>query len=461
MTLEKNKAGSSAGTPISTKAADTTTWENLYKGLGVDTLQSGEGYYDAVTSATNFTSRHAGDLPEIVAKTTTTGADGSETISNLPGVNLTGEIGAEGSAEVKVNAAKTMWTDSSSYGTDEFVVVPDDTVSGYVWSEYLKKLYAVTVSDGTMTVGAVPWIDFYGEYTDNTASPHYNKVQVALNSGTSVGKNAATVHRYDAFYENGKLKPGSYTVTLYAEGYQKLTATIPVYDYEYMYAALSWNEYWANEGVTGAGSDAASDVKDSNDELDKGAFDAVSRATIKHGYQRASYQTIVEISDTEGKTYQISHWSDDGKTVTLSNGKTAPSAEPSTAPSAEPSTAPSAEPSAAPSVAPSVAPSAAQQAEKKAAKITVKTTSKTVKAKKLKKKAQTFGIGASVDSKGTLSYKKVSGSARLTINRKTGKITVKKKTKKGSYKIKIQVTAAANGDYNAATVTKTIKVKVK
>ena len=87
-------------------------------------------------------------------------------------------------------------------------------------------MYAVTVSDGTTTVGALPWIDFYGE--QSTSGFHYNKIQVALNSGTSVGKNKATVHRYDAFYENGSVKPRDYTVTVYADGFAPLTATVTV-----------------------------------------------------------------------------------------------------------------------------------------------------------------------------------------------------------------------------------------
>jgi len=44
---------------------------------------------------------------------------------------------------------------------------------------------------------------------------------------------------------------------------------------------------------------------------------------------------------------------------------------------------------------------------------------------------------------------------------KTGKVTVKKGLKKGTYKVKIKVSAAAVTNYNAASATKTIKVVVK
>ena len=47
------------------------------------------------------------------------------------------------------------------------------------------------------------------------------------------------------------------------------------------------------------------------------------------------------------------------------------------------------------------------------------------------------------------------------VNAKTGKVTVKKKLKKGTYKLRINVTAAGNGNYNKVTKTVTVKIKVK
>ena len=98
--------------------------------------------------------------------------------------------------------------------------------------------------------------------------------------------------------------------------------------------------------------------------------------------------------------------------------------------------------------------------KKQAPKITVKKTSATIKFKKLKKKAQSFSIGASVNSKGKLTYKKLSGKKQVSIN-KSGKVTIKKKAKKGTYKIKVKVSAAAAGNYTAGARTVTITVKVK
>lgn len=93
--------------------------------------------------------------------------------------------------------------------------------------------------------------------------------------------------------------------------------------------------------------------------------------------------------------------------------------------------------------------------------IKTKTTTKIVKVKTLKKKAQSFKIGASVNSKGKITYSKVSGDKKLTVNKTTGAITIKKGSPKGTYKAKIKISAAKKGNYKAATKTVTVKVTVK
>lgn len=61
-------------------------------------------------------------------------------------------------------------------------------------------------------------------------------------------------------------------------------------EYKYVYAGLSWAEYWAAEGVQAAGDSSSSGEADKKGELDKGAFDVVTRATVNHGLHRGSYQ---------------------------------------------------------------------------------------------------------------------------------------------------------------------------
>ena len=92
--------------------------------------------------------------------------------------------------------------------------------------------------------------------------------------------------------------------------------------YTYLYAALTWDEYWANEKVYAAGSTAASAQLDSHEEQDLGAFDAVSRATVNHGLHRGSFQSTAVIYAKDGSSYTVSHWSDDGKTIYLADGTT-------------------------------------------------------------------------------------------------------------------------------------------
>lgn len=96
--------------------------------------------------------------------------------------------------------------------------------------------------------------------------------------------------------------------------------------YTYVYAGLTWEEYWKSEGIDLSGSNwtASSDVLDAHNEYDKGAYDAVTRATTNHGLHRGSYQCTTVIYDTNGNTYNLSHWSEDGKTMILTDGTEIP-----------------------------------------------------------------------------------------------------------------------------------------
>ena len=79
-------------------------------------------------------------------------------------------------------------------------------------------------------------------------------------------------------------------------------------DYVYCAAALSWAEYWEQEGVflsDDANGDwaAASANQDTRGESDLGAYDTVTRATSNHGLHRGSYQCTVKVYDTDGNAY--------------------------------------------------------------------------------------------------------------------------------------------------------------
>ena len=117
---------------------------------------------------------------------------------------------------------------------------------------------------------------------------------------------------------------------------------------------------------------------------------------------------------------------------------------------------------------PKLKPAAAKAANP--LKISAKTAA--VKYSKLKKKAQKLEVTKVITftsdvkdkktytitsaNKGKKSFKKY-----FKVNTTTGKITVKKGLKKGTYKLKVNVTAAGNANYEPMTKTVTVKVKVK
>lgn len=107
---------------------------------------------------------------------------------------------------------------------------------------------------------------------------------------------------------------------------------------------------------------------------------------------------------------------------------------------------------------------AASPVAKKANTLTLKAKKMTkIKAKKMKKKAKSFNLSKFVTisgAQGPVTYAKASGSKKITIA-SNGKVTLKKKIKKGTYKVKVNVTAAGNANFNAVTKAVTFKVKVK
>lgn len=94
--------------------------------------------------------------------------------------------------------------------------------------------------------------------------------------------------------------------------------------------------------------------------------------------------------------------------------------------------------------------------------MTVKGLSKKVKYSTIRKKDQTLARPITIKkAQGSVTYVKTSGNKKISVNKKTGKVRVRKGLKKGTYKIKIRVTAAGNKNYTSAkkVVTATIVVK--
>lgn len=215
--------------------------------------------------------------------------------------------------------------------------------------------YTVTVSDAKHK-----YADVTASFTvsTSTAAAQYDASSVALKKAsgakdadfTNFLKNITSVKvgdkKYDAtdkdavtiINSNGYLdltaKPfadmksgSSYTITVKATGYADLDIKATIPEYIYAYAAVPYDEYWKNEGVDLSGSDwdASSDEVDRDDgrghqEHDKGAFDAVSRATTNHGLHRGSFQQSVVVH-TNGKDYHPVSWVD-GDNFVDADGKT-------------------------------------------------------------------------------------------------------------------------------------------
>lgn len=209
-------------------------WETIYSELGVDTAEG----YDAVTSATNYASSHAGEgsgaagIPACVNRV----KDGEGKTTALDGANIPG--GERQDVQLYKASHKTFEaaTPNKKYGTDEFLIEPWNGTDKpgtdpekWSWNNYFDSVYAVTVSDGTTTVGAVPWIDYYGQKGRNTGTSgvgHYNYVEVALNNGPIPTQPSMSVNRYAAFYnDKNELKSGKYTVTVYSTVYKPLVAS--------------------------------------------------------------------------------------------------------------------------------------------------------------------------------------------------------------------------------------------
>ena len=134
-----------------------------------------------------------------------------------------------------------------------------------------------------------------------------SKVKIGEKEYAASGKGSVKVVQGDGSLDHSKteVKDGD-TVTVSASGYADFSF---VYNENvYVYAGLTWAEYWSSEDVYNAGSTASSEEKDRRGESDLGAFDAVTRATANHGLHRGSYQCMATIYTTEGNTYQLSYW---------------------------------------------------------------------------------------------------------------------------------------------------------
>ncbi|MBQ6496910.1 MAG: hypothetical protein IJI74_07065 [Firmicutes bacterium] len=88
-----------------------------------------------------------------------------------------------------------------------------------------------------------------------------------------------------------------------------------------------------------------------------------------------------------------------------------------------------------------------------------------VKYSKLKKKTKKLKVSKVIRTispgEGTITYEKSKGKKKITINKKTGKVTIKKGMKRGTYKVIVKVKAAGNDYYLPAEQIVTFRIKIK
>ncbi len=231
----------------------------------------------------------AGDLPADFSKKYT--VDGKEAEATEAGVKVADLT--PGTHTLTVSDANGKYASISTTFTATIDVMPAS------YDEYEGKLIAA--ADITA--------EQFAAYTKAVS-----KVKIGEKEYAASGKGSVKVVQKDGSldYSKTEVKDGD-TVIVSASGYADFSF---VYNENvYVYAGLTWAEYWSSENVYNAGSTASSEEKDRRGESDLGAFDAVTRATANHGLHRGSFQAIAVLN---GKT--VSHWSADGKTVYYADG---------------------------------------------------------------------------------------------------------------------------------------------
>lgn len=213
---------------------------------------------------------------------------GNELTFNADGVkvgsytlNITDKSGKY--ADLSTSFELTTEAMPASYNSDKAALVPADGYNQEDLSAYIKNIKSVSVNGTSYAAsgrGAVTIIKEDGTI-DTTAKPFANS-------------------------EEGQ----EFEIEVTATGYENNCKFTYKYEdpYTYVYAGLSWAEYWAAEGVYAAGDASSSDEVDTREEHDKGAFDTVSRATTNHGLHRGSFQCAAVIKADNGKEYNISYW---------------------------------------------------------------------------------------------------------------------------------------------------------
>ena len=266
----------------------------------------------------------------------------SATVEGLPD-DYAAEYSVDGLSDVKFENGKLTFAAEQARGGRYTLTVSDKSeqyaslTAGFVLSSevtpiaYDSDKEALVAADG---------------YTADDVNVYVKNIQSVSVNGTpynATGRGSVTIINSDGTI-NTAAKPFAdakdgqeFEIEVTSEGYDnnyKFTYKANT-QYKYVYAGLTWSEYWANEAVYAAGDSSTSEAVDKRGESDKGAFDTVTRATANHGLHRGSFQCIATIYDEDGNSYKVAGWKSasellltDGSTVVFDskaktvNGKT-------------------------------------------------------------------------------------------------------------------------------------------
>ena len=220
--------------------------------------------------------------------------------SALPGSYTVTVSDANGKyADVKASFTVSTSTAAAQYDASSVALKKADSAEDADFTNFLKNITSVKVGDKKYAA------------TDKDA------VTIIKKDG-AIDEDAKSNN--EALFADGKEK----TLTVSAAGYPDLQFSYTP-TYTYAYAAVPYDEYWQSEGVylnKDSKWDDGFDERDGHKEYDKGAFDAVSRATTNHGLHRGSFQqsVVIHTKDNDKDYYPVA-WTD-GDNFVDADGKT-------------------------------------------------------------------------------------------------------------------------------------------
>lgn len=264
------------------------------------------------------------DNVKVAIKTGITATAGNiHTTDTEVAVTLSGELPADFNAKYTVDGSDVVYADGKvTVGTlaaGSHTLAISDANNNYaaVETEFSVKESVVPAAyddaEHKLVAAKDVTAEDFAKYVESITSVTVgDKTYAASGKGSKVIVNAdGTLNTADLGIESDT----EFKVT--SSKYDDLTFTYSLYSY--VYAGLSWSQYWSAEDVYKAGDASSSDKLDGHSEYDRGGFDTVTRATFNHGLHRGSYQCMATIYTKGGNQYQLSYWKD-GSTPVLTDG---------------------------------------------------------------------------------------------------------------------------------------------